>query len=266
MQLTPAGRRAAGIWPALPDEIGARWRERFGAVEIDELVAALRAVDERIDADLPEYLPVVSSTYGMALELGHQQPQQGVDLPLVVLLAHVLMAYTLDFEDGSALSLPLSANVFRVLDGDGVPIRELPSLTGISKEAVAVSLTSLGKTDYVAVEGAPASKRTIRLTPAGETLAHQPGSSPFPDRRALGDAVRHERRRATPGRARAHPRSPRAPRRVDAVSRWLAGEQALRTPDRGSARRSARAAAAPPDGAPPRRLAGRQLSPTPTCV
>ena len=170
VQLTPAGRRAAGIWPALPDEIGARWRERFGAVEIDELVAALRAVDERIDGDLPEYLPVVSSTYGMALELGHQQPQEGVDLPLIVLLAQVLMAYTLDFEDGSALSLPLSANVYRVLDGDGVPIRELPSLTGISKEAVAVSLTSLGKTDYVTVEGAPASKRTIRLTPAGETL------------------------------------------------------------------------------------------------
>jgi hypothetical protein len=33
-----------------------------------------------------------------------------------------------------------------------------------------VSLTSLKKTDYVAVEGTPASKRTIRLTPAGEEL------------------------------------------------------------------------------------------------
>ena len=33
-----------------------------------------------------------------------------------------------------------------------------------------MSLTSLAKTDYVVVEGAPASKRTIRLTPAGETL------------------------------------------------------------------------------------------------
>ena len=170
VQFTPAGRRAAGIWPALPGEIGARWRERFGAAEIDELLGALRAVEERIDADLPEYLPIVSSTHMMALEPGHQKPQQAVDLPLVVFLAHALMAYTLDFEDGSALSLPLSANVFRVLDGDGVPIRELPSLTGISKEAVAVSLTSLTKTDYVIVEGAPASKRTIRLTPTGETL------------------------------------------------------------------------------------------------
>ena len=64
VQFTPAGRRAAGIWPALPDEIEARWRERFGAAEIDELVGALRAVDERIDAELPEYLPIVSSSTG----------------------------------------------------------------------------------------------------------------------------------------------------------------------------------------------------------
>ena len=170
VQCTPAGHRAAGIWPALPGEIEARWRERFGAAQIDELIGALRVVDERTDADLPDYLPVVSSTHGMALELGHQKPQEGVDLPLVVLLAHALMAYTLDFESGSGMSLPLSANVFRVLDGVGVPIRELPSLSGISKEAVAVSLTSLARTDYVIVEGAQATKRTIRLTPAGETL------------------------------------------------------------------------------------------------
>ena len=136
------------------------------------------------------------------------------------------MAYTLDFEEGSPLSLPLSANVFRVLDGDGVPVRELPSLTGISKEAVAVSLTSLAKTDYVVVEGAPASKRTIRLTPAGETLRT--------DQRRLHarigkrwDAVRPTSR-AAPRRARAHPRSSGARCRVDAVSRRLAGEQAVR--------------------------------------
>ena len=170
VQFTLAGRRAAGIWPVLPGAIEARWRERFGAAEIDGLVEALRAVDASIDVELPEYLPIVSSTHGMALEVGQEKRQQGDDLPLVVVLAHALMAYTLDFEECSALSLPLSANVFRVLDGDGMPVRELPSLTGISKEAVEVSLTSLAKTDYVVVEGAPASKRKIRLTPAGESL------------------------------------------------------------------------------------------------
>jgi hypothetical protein len=175
VQFTTAGRKAAGIWPALPDEIEARWRGRFGAAEIDDLIGALRVVDEGIDAHLPDSLPVVSSTNGMSLELGQQKLQNTVDLPmvgrpLVVLLAHALMAYILDFEGGPAMSLPLSANVFRVVDTVGVPIRELPSLTGISKEAVAVSLTSLARTDYVIVEGTQPSKRTIRLTSTGETL------------------------------------------------------------------------------------------------
>ena len=170
VQPTLAGRRAAGIWPTLPDEIETRWWERLGADEIDELAGALRAIDGVIEADLPEYLPIVSSTHDMALEVGHATSSRDGDLSLVFLLAHALMAYTLDFEERSALSLPLSANVFRVLGGEPVPVRELPSRTGISREAVAVSLTSLARTEYALVKGAPASKRTIRLTPAGEML------------------------------------------------------------------------------------------------
>ena len=170
VELTPAGRRAAELWPALPGEIESRWRERFGAAEIEALGGALRAVNDGIGVQLPEYLPVVSSTNGMALELSQGVRGQDGDLPLVVLLARALMAYTLDFEERSALSLPLSANVFRVLGADRMPVRELPSRTGISKEAVAVSLTTLARSAYVAVEGAPMSKRTIRLTPTGEAL------------------------------------------------------------------------------------------------
>jgi hypothetical protein len=173
VRFTPAGERAAEIWLGLPVEIEARWRDRFGG-PVDSLVGASRAVDERIDVELPAYLPVVSSTYGMALELPSRERRNG-DLTLVGLLAHALMAYTLGFEAGSALSLPLSANVLRVLRGDATPVRDLPPLAGISKEAVAVSLTSLAKTGYVVVEGEPASKRAIRLTPAGELLcADQP--------------------------------------------------------------------------------------------
>jgi hypothetical protein len=61
----------------------------------------------------------------------------------------------------------LSANVLRVLGDEPIRVRELPALTGISKEAVEVSLTALSKTKYVVVEGAPKSRRTIRLTTAG---------------------------------------------------------------------------------------------------
>ena len=105
----------------------------------------------------------------MALELPVVEARRpSRDLPLVTLLAHALLAYTMEFEERSALALPLSANVVRVLDETGVPVRELPVLTGISKQAVEVSLTSLAKSDWVVVEGTPASKRTIRVTPAGK--------------------------------------------------------------------------------------------------
>jgi hypothetical protein len=170
VRFTPAGLRAAEIWPALPVEIEARWRERFGGREIGALRDALRAVDEAIDTPLPEFLPVVSSTQEMALELPAVEKEASGDLSLITLLAHALMAYTVDFEDGSPVSLPLSANVLRVLGKSGVPVRQLPGLVGISKEAVEVSLTSLTRTDYVAVEGAPATRRTVRVTPAGAIL------------------------------------------------------------------------------------------------
>lgn len=172
VRFTPAGLRAAEIWPALPAEIEARWRERFGTPAIGALREALGAVDGAIAAPLPEFLPVVSSTHAMALELPSvvETRAAGDDLPLVTLLAHALLAYTIDFEDGSPISLPLSANVLRVLGETGVPVRELPALIGVSKEAVEVSLTSLTKTDYVVVEGRPASKRTVRVTPAGAKL------------------------------------------------------------------------------------------------
>jgi DNA-binding MarR family transcriptional regulator len=171
VRFTAAGVRAAEIWPALPAQIEARWRERFGAGQIAALVEALRAVDQAISTPLPDFLPVVSSTQAMDLELPPVEARAARDdVPLVTLLAHALMAYTIDFEERSPVSLPLSANVLRVLGQKDVPVRELPALTGISKEAVEVSLTSLSKTDYVVVEGAPASKRTMRVTPAGARL------------------------------------------------------------------------------------------------
>ena len=168
VRYTPAGTRAAAIWPALPDAIETRWRERFGEAEVDELVGALRAVNEKIEVGLPDFLPVVSSTHEMALELPSVgDGRRSGELPLVVLLAHALMAYTLDYEESAALSLPLSANVVRVLGGEAAQVRDLPALACISKEAVAVSLTSLKKAPYVVLDGAPASNRTIRLTAEG---------------------------------------------------------------------------------------------------
>ncbi|MFI5755982.1 hypothetical protein [Streptomyces sp. NPDC051569] len=90
-------------------------------------------------------------------------------LPLSALLSRVLLAFTADFEQASRLSLAVSANVLRVLDEDGLRVRDLPALTGVSKEAVAVSLGFLERHGYALVEPDPAAPRTrvARLTPLG---------------------------------------------------------------------------------------------------
>ena len=147
VRFTPAGLRAAEIWPALPG------RDRGALARAVRRRGDRRARRERYAPSTrpstrrcPSSSRSSAARTAMALELPSVETRAASDdLSLVTLLAHALMAYTIDFEDGSPVSLPLSANVLRVLGETGVPVRELPSLAGVSKEAVEVSLTSLGE-------------------------------------------------------------------------------------------------------------------------
>jgi hypothetical protein len=56
------------------------------------------------------------------------------------LLSQVLLAFVLEFECESELSLAICANVVRVLDEKGLRVRDLPILSGVSKEAIAMAL------------------------------------------------------------------------------------------------------------------------------
>jgi hypothetical protein len=79
----------------------------------------------------------------------------------------VLLAYTIDFESESELSLPLCANFVRVLDESGVAVRELPLAAGVSKEATSMALTAMTKSGAVAVAGETAATKRARLTSRG---------------------------------------------------------------------------------------------------
>jgi hypothetical protein len=58
----------------------------------------------------------------------------------------VLLAFAIEFERESELSLAICANVLRVLDEQGVRVRDLPLLTGVSREAISMaSLTLKGR-------------------------------------------------------------------------------------------------------------------------
>jgi DNA-binding MarR family transcriptional regulator len=152
-----------------------RWQARFGTDQIAGLWESLAALIGRFDVELPEYLPVLG--YGMVAEVFHNQGQAPalsdgggagrLDLP--ALLSKVLLAFTIEFERESEVSLAISANVMRLLGEEGVPMRDLPRLSGVSKEAIAMALGFLEKRRYVAVEPDPAASRTkvVRLAPKG---------------------------------------------------------------------------------------------------
>lgn len=173
---TKAGHKAQAIWRNLGAEIEDRWRARFGSEAVHQLCASLRAIVDQIDMEMPQYLPVLG--FGMfattPINLPNKSSQKLDEIvghSLSVLLVRALMAFTLDFERDSRLSLSLaiSANVIRVLSEEPVPIRELPHRTGVSKEAISMSLTYLRGSGHVVVAPHPENARTpsVRLTGKG---------------------------------------------------------------------------------------------------
>lgn len=190
LAMTRRGRAAAEIWRPLPDEVESRWRERFGADAVGRLRDALVAVASQIDVPLPDFMPIGSASWvglswaaarelavcetggaghaGDSMGHGEAGGAGGQGLALVSLLSRVLLALALDYEEGAKLSLAMQLNCLRVLadDQEGVAQRELPSLTGVSKEAISGlvnRLAEVGCVEVVPLSGGARAKR-VRLT------------------------------------------------------------------------------------------------------
>jgi DNA-binding MarR family transcriptional regulator len=170
---TRAGRRAQEMWEPLAGIIEDRWRARFGGPAIAAMRDALQAPATQLGAGLPRYLPVVKNQ--MFADIAHLRPRppagRGSSADLSVLLSQVLLAFTLDFEHESAVSLAIGANALRVLTAEGVRVRELPYLTGVSKEALSMAAGILTRRSCAVTGPDPAASRgkLIRLTPRGRS-------------------------------------------------------------------------------------------------
>jgi methyltransferase (TIGR00027 family) len=172
LRATAAGLRAREVWLPLPGLIEQRWRDRFGAGHVDRLRESLVTVVSQLDPGLPDCLPILGAAL---LSRGPDPalPAAGhVDLaglPLSALLSRGLLSFALEYEHEAGLSLAISANVLRVLGPDGTRLRDLPPLTGISKEAVSWAMGILIR-EHLAVEALdPAASRgkIARLTSRG---------------------------------------------------------------------------------------------------
>lgn len=178
---TPAGRRAQHVWQPLAGVIEDRWRDRFGAGEVIALRDALAVLVARLGVELPPYLPVVRNEMFADLAGFRARPpaiQADRGTGLSVLLSWVLLAFTLDFERESPVSLAVSANALRVLTDDGIRVRDLPGLTGVSKEALSMAAGVLARRGYAVVQPDPAAGRgkLVRLTPKGRSAQDDSGS------------------------------------------------------------------------------------------
>jgi DNA-binding PadR family transcriptional regulator len=178
---TVKGRRAQQVWLPLFKLIEECWRSRFSHSKIDRLRESLMELVAQFDVELPDYLPVLG--YGMIAQVPHLKKEvhaaNDANAPrpnLPTLLSKALLAFALDFERESVLSLVIGANLLRVMNEEGVRVYDLPRLSGVSKEAIKGSLGFLEKRRYAVVEATPrtqvSGKKTIgvkvvRLTAKG---------------------------------------------------------------------------------------------------
>jgi hypothetical protein len=174
IRATERGRYAQQVWRPLAPQIEDRWRERFGPAAVDRLRGALAAVAAQITVDLPDCMPIMQyALFSGRHEWAPRTPGDGppeTTLALPVLLARVLLGVALRFERGSPLSLAVCANLLRVLTTEGVLVKDLPVLTGVSKESLVMAMHPLTKRDLAVVGPAPGGGRfrAVRLTSRGQ--------------------------------------------------------------------------------------------------
>jgi hypothetical protein len=94
-------------------------------------------------------------------------------LPLPWLLARVLLAFAIDFELQAKISLAIAANVLRLLDEKGIRIKDMPALSGVSAEGLAMATGYLEKRGLAAVGPGPSGEKwkVARLTREGSRVA-----------------------------------------------------------------------------------------------
>jgi hypothetical protein len=198
IRATPGGRRAREVWKPLIGEIEARWKERFGEAEFLNLRKLLGKITVQLDPNLPDCMPILGpGLMARGVEekkrpskkqksvADYAQSQTGMseqqinapkvsqprvnELPLVSLFAKLLLAFTYEFERESKISLAISANVLRVIGDEGAPLKELPRLSSVSKEAIAMALSFLTRCGdaVVGVQESGAKTKIVKLTTKG---------------------------------------------------------------------------------------------------
>jgi len=131
VRLTPKGRTASEIWPALFDAIEQRWEARFGKNQINRLRQSLQDIQCQLEFELPRVLP---PSWEGSTEFPPRSSHPE-NLPLPTLLSQLLLTFRLEFDRESMTPLELCANTLRVLSEKPIHLADIPRLTGGSPES-----------------------------------------------------------------------------------------------------------------------------------
>lgn len=112
------GLKALETWQLLTGIIEKRLQERFGKDIIDRLHDSLHAMVDRFDGVLPDCLPILG--YDLLSNCPYRQLAVSVEAAasqytLPILLSKVLLAFAIEFESDSGISLAIVANVLRTI-------------------------------------------------------------------------------------------------------------------------------------------------------
>ena len=164
---TRAGAYARRLWPQAVADVEQRWRTRFGDGPVGSLRDALLPGPLPAARQMPWAPPEVHPSDGLRSHIASGvragDPAADGDVPLSGLMGQALTTLTLEHEQGSKVSLPLGADVLRVVDDGVVPVRDLPRLSGVSTEAIAMATGFLGRGKLAEIRPG----RLITLTATG---------------------------------------------------------------------------------------------------
>lgn len=140
VRLTKQGSNVAARWKSLQASAERAWREQIGTTRADRLHAALGEAVAILPLEHPHY----PASYGPAdasITGGHGMdwkavPRVGMDtvsgLPLLALVAQLLVAFAMAYEEKSPVAFSLSLSIIMRISADGALVRELGNSVGVS--------------------------------------------------------------------------------------------------------------------------------------
>jgi len=171
------GRAAIAAWQPLNSVVEQRWEARFGQERVERLRKSMQAILKRMGGKLANSLPLMGYELKTATEQavesfrGPGGSEDSVNDEIPSLLSKLLLACAIEFEGDLGVSIAICANLLRLADEDGIPVRDVPRLAGVSKEAAAMLVKRAVEFGLATIQSEPGRRtKRLALTAGGERL------------------------------------------------------------------------------------------------